>query len=849
MLPTTVSVLTSRWQATPRSLRTFLDTAPFAVLDTPLSDLLFVSKAANDNLLAELELLRTEQSAKQESNYNSHSDGHYSASDIDIEVQKAQIEALETKNLQLETRNRTLEASNGALNNSVKEVEMKCRALKSEVSKLRRQLVAAETAKQGNRLEVEALRDIEARAKDLFAQHERQRAENEKLLEEKTEFVKQRIAFEDAQAAWVKEKAALQSDHAALNKHFSGTMIQLGRFEEENKMLRSKDADMVDQNGLLQTQKSQLTEQTGQLEHQNEKLTKEKLALEIDVDRLRDEIDAARKEAEARKQEKMVSPTQAKVQTNAAEDLRNRLNLESKVSNLTSRYNELETRFDSLREQQRATAEENVVLTRQSITMKDRILENGIAQEQQEKQHLSALDRLRRECNDLRTKCRQYEDEIKRYRGNTAPLTPKDESASMFGGSRSPVSITAHSASSSQAPGLPRGFKRIQVSADSPTDKRQKLNGSSLNETETGHVIRAQSKRSGAVYLVRVPPVGRQELLDKLSKQAEVEGLRRVIQSAPNHYGAIDSREIEQWVVKYTAPPREFKKHIEIRHQVYATQLTGSGGLCMICDKNHHIWDCDYFERQINVKINEPFTNGASSGFRERTLFDRIHPPVDRAAQAAQVDELVDSTNTDSRTLLCRFKNCPFQVTEDRLLGVVSGGPIDSCKVMDNKDIGYINFVHPEDAKRFAEFAARHINEKVSLGRPDEHGYRGRVSFSYKEDAARAMDQKTAEGIIVSGWSRVIFIKSVPNNVTLRDIHDNLERGFFILNEAESNTGSPDGCRDVKIEFVDIRDAVRCFRDIKRFDTHTTGGKGIWGSGVEFGQDPCARELCIRQDY
>ena len=180
------------------------------------------------------------------------------------------------------------------------------------------------------------------------------------------------------------------------------------------------------------------------------------------------------------------------------------------------------------------------------------------------------------------------------------------------------------------------------------------------------------------------------------------------------------------------------------------------------------------------------------------------------------------------------------------------GGQVESLKIVTHRNTGdvtgYINFVYPDEAQRFAQWGEENVNYKKTYVQSD--GTQGTVFFNLQKKP-RTINYDIAEGIINHGYSRVLIAQGIPNNIELHEIKNNIpENKEFWL--AEILTGGGGGAseweRDITIEFIDIKDALRCYKYLTaEYDAEALHGKGVWGRGLVWGPDSCERDARFRK--
>ncbi|KAI5821313.1 hypothetical protein BZA77DRAFT_299212 [Pyronema omphalodes] len=325
--------------ATPRSLRSFLDTTSADILDTPFHSLIFLSRNEHDNLLSQIELLQLQVADKQrilddvsqggsDAKFQTDKTGSFLAS-IEKEIEQKRI--LEEKEL--------LEQENHRLSSAVEEGEVKFRALKSEMIKLRTQIQQLQQQKQhfgqqirgssvssepsanvdGAKMEITRLGEENLRLKAGNTQLQSRLADAEKKLKESGEKLAQSEKFYGELEAVVKElnithkkdmqdlSAAEESIRSLTEQNTQLTGVrksfeqEIDRLKKHNTELGTRLKIQQESNKTLVAKNSSLTTDFGKLESDGEKVIKERLSLMIANDSLSQAKDSLETEVKALK--------------------------------------------------------------------------------------------------------------------------------------------------------------------------------------------------------------------------------------------------------------------------------------------------------------------------------------------------------------------------------------------------------------------------------------------------------------------------------------------------------------------------------------------------------------------
>ena len=382
--------------------------------------------------------------------------------------------------------------------------------------------------------------------------------------------------------------------------------------------------------------------------------------------------------------------------------------------------------------------------------------------------------------------------------------------------------------------------------------------------------LAAAFRKRGAVYLVEVThPASRSALRTALARLgSEVTGLRRVF------YGHAGPP--EKWVVKFAGAPKEFVKHICVVGGVFASLSAGVGGTaCLICkDGDHDIWDCSFVgaEDQDRPTPKQPETGyrllplGVASSpiplnppppadeQSPRSLFERVTFPDGRLpprrpqpssqsnslrAPVALGASLLSLSHTERRVLFCRFSG-NYVPKEDQLLAVICGGPVDFVRTVDASRVGFVDFLCPDDAAKFLQYAIAKINGKFKFyeRKPGFTDQYSTAEFQWSDTAVKPLDPHIARGVVMEGWSRVLELQTVPESLTVDQICSHVDceahkLGFWVEEDVE-HVGL-DGMRDIRIEFRSIKEAETAFRSLAQ--------QGYPEYGLRFGLEDTRRPV------
>ncbi|KAF8541253.1 hypothetical protein BDD12DRAFT_829902 [Trichophaea hybrida] len=854
---------------------------------------------------------------------NDDKPGKFLAS-IEAEVQRGRVSCLEQEKANIEREKQDLVAS-------VEEADAKSRALKSEVVKLRNQLQQSqqktqqlqqqlqqresvtvdggiqakaeekrredetrwdiekvtlehrnnELKSENDRLKVQLkeaekglhdLRDIVPSAKELSFNYKTLQAENDTLIEDRRSLQESLCTITERNSQLFEATKNLESQGATLRKANQELMASLARHEEENKTLFSKNHDLADENAKLEKEGYKMQKEKIGLETSNEALTESKTALSSELKAL---------------QEKLSETQDPHGDERYRQDLRNRAEgLREEKAKMGDELRRMEIELRRMRDDLRQR--EDLIA---DMRRNDRELRGERADLLREIRELketknSVLD----ENDDLRKKCAQLQKDLQilQTRLTAAKRTTEKPAGDKTLNPNNPQSASTDKSMTSSpdlpneppkgpraqtASELPRGPKRktfdsprsqpnhdprfAQPATPDNPEKRQRLDQAPSPSTATTF------KRRGAVYLVELPrPINysglHAALIEKLC--AEIDGLRRVFYAPVAHK--------EQWVVKFTGPPKAFVKHVYVMPGVIATLIACSGTTCLICsDKDHRqhdIWECPYLRqegqdrptlKQLEMNYRSPPLGSVVDAMppkppppvgeqSPRSLFERVsfpdgrHPPrraLTNQGNQSQTSPILSILSVDNirsnetrllnlshkerRSLFYRFTGS-YVPKEHQLISIINFGPIESVDIIPDSRVGFIDFVYPDHAKLFLEHAIANINGKVKFydSHPGSSGF-GTVVFRWSDTAVKPLEPFLVKGIVAEGWTRVLTLEQVPKGLTVERIRShaqgdgtNQKLGFWI-SEDEPYPGS-DGTRDVRIEFRSIKEAEKAYKNL-----------------------------------
>ncbi|PUU72721.1 hypothetical protein B9Z19DRAFT_1069555 [Tuber borchii] len=225
-------------------------------------------------------------------------------------------------------------------------------------------------------------------------------------------------------------------------------------------------------------------------------------------------------------------------------------------------------------------------------------------------------------------------------------------------------------------------------------------------------------------------------------------------------------------------------------------------------------------------------------GLPSRSLFERISlplkpppiSPVSRWSEDREIEHLVSSTKTGKRCIICRFDGGGNPPDPAGLLSVVCGGPLESLRIMGDRNMGMLCFLRPHNAEEFLDYAERNLNGKRVFR--DEHCV---VDFLWQDKAIKPIEKEIAHHVVHYSRSRIFKFHCLPYETPLErclaKITSLIGDRKLWLNEGHRGQRG----REVEVEFMSIRDATEAKRLL---DTQATA----WG-GISWCRDECDRPI------
>jgi len=225
-------------------------------------------------------------------------------------------------------------------------------------------------------------------------------------------------------------------------------------------------------------------------------------------------------------------------------------------------------------------------------------------------------------------------------------------------------------------------------------------------------------------------------------------------------------------------------------------------------------------------------------GLPSRSLFERISlplkpppiSPVSRRSEEREIEHLVSSTKTGKRCIICRFDGGGDPPDPADLLSVVCGGPLESLRIMGDRNMGMLCFLRPHNAEEFLDYAERSLNGKRVFH--DEHCV---VDFLWQDKAIKPIEREIAYHVVHYSRSRIFKFHCLPYETPLERCLDKItsligDRPLWLNEGHRVQRG-----REVEVEFMSIRDATEAKRLL---DAQATA----WG-GISWCREECDRPI------
>lgn len=868
-----------------------MDAASFDVLDTPLSSLVLVPRSDHERLVAEAAALRASLAEKDESldvlrkndvkppTENGCGSGHIDHRQeltTTLLAEKGELEAKvcvlksEIGKLRLQLQ-QPASPTPSSSSNSFDRPELERllrnsrereRLMQSERDRTRNEKAELESAAraQGRAMDLQesSIADLQqqlnqsqmevasvvARANELAANYQNLQAENQAIAAERTAHREESARSTQQIDSQQNKLRYLESTTTTLRKNELEYKTNLGRYQEENKALISKNSDLAAENSTLETQ--------------NNRLQKERIVLQTRIETLAGEKTAA--EAELRSVRSRINGLQP-----PAEDIRQRLELQKQNKTLHSEIASLKSTLD--------WKAENYCKHTDDLTHEKAVLVEELDALRPVSTHMRRqIDDLVQEKRDL---LRQVEEEQNRSielqninkdlcKKHALAVAARLESDAR---SNAPISPSGDDLSSSgprykrkfiDRPPTPLTNGNTQpASPHTPiANKRQRPDAPDTNDDYVQPPV--------SYYLTTTRVVDYKPLMDVLRsyfKDTKIEGLRGI------------RRNTNDWIVKFAGVPSNIRTPITLGRGNMARLTTLTSKFCPLCDSEHDPFYCDevegnrplprrtpppidYSRPVIELPLKSPrATDSRAVVLRpeppQRSLFERIQnnspttdsfSPIMTVQTSDAISKIMNDAHTMERVLFCRFAK--FTPRLDQFLDFISGGPVEHVRLLDNRRVGHISFVRPADAAAFLKYAEQHLNDIKPIyarvtgedGVSVETSTTFRVSWS--ETPRRDVDREVAEGLVRHAWSRVLVIERVPKDISELHIMEHVyafggKQLEFFIDFANLNPAT--GERDLKLEFTGVRDCAKAYRKLSN---------GIsYGAGVRWGKEGCNRPL------
>lgn len=225
-------------------------------------------------------------------------------------------------------------------------------------------------------------------------------------------------------------------------------------------------------------------------------------------------------------------------------------------------------------------------------------------------------------------------------------------------------------------------------------------------------------------------------------------------------------------------------------------------------------------------------------GLPSRSLFERISlplrpppiSPVSRRSEEREIEYLVNSAKTLKRCIICRFDGGGNPPDPADLLSVICGGPLESLRIMSDRNMGMLCFLRPHNAEEFLDFAERSLNGKRVFR--DEHCV---VDFLWHDKAIKPIEKDIAYHVVHYSRSRIFKFHCLPYEIPLErclaKITSLIGDRLLWLNEGHRTQRG----REVEVEFMSIRDAAEAKHLL---DAQATA----WG-GIAWCREECDRPI------
>lgn len=782
--------------ATPRSLRSFFDSTPADLLDSQLSSLALISRTAYEQNQAEIATLRKQIEDKE----NEISSLIVKRNGVGVDTSvgtvgvAVEIGVLEVQIIELQKRNEGLLGENKRIAKELESSELKGKAIKAEITRLRldgskrskeleernlklsAELLDARTAfsqlqqsigSQGGMTNGHGIGSSGTMIADSEAALRELRSENEKLLTRLRSSESGRADLHRINKELRTVVKTNENSNVDLQKGNLDLKVQISSLESDNQKLQKKSVKF----DMVVEEREQLEKLVANLRTEIEKL-RAMPPVNNNTGALEAEITKLRSEVEhLNSQLRGNSPVSRRSFEAANKQLANdNIELTKKNEGLTEENNELAKRFEAERKKLTARDAEIEILNQRSQRLLDNINIHKGWEERLRDENVtlrSQKDRLLADLDDM-------ERDLRIYRAKQAE--PKVLKAP-----------------------LDKPFEHVPARKDLRRNSGTDSNGAHGKSHENSISPRGQ---------------GTKRPLDEMEDSGkEVAGDVGGGLIGGNGNGSSRNFSIRAIASEANgpapAPPGVTNSPTRISTSVPTSPTTTGRNL---------------FERV--------------GGLPSRSLFERISlplkpppiSPVPRRSEEREIESLVNSTKTLKRCIICRFDGGGNPPDPADLLSVICGGPLESLRIMSDRNMGMLCFLRPHNAEEFLDYAERSLNGKRVFR--DEHCV---VDFLWQDKAIKPIEKDIAYHVVHYSRSRIFKFHCLPYEIPLErclaKITSLIGDRLLWLNEGHRAQRG----REVEVEFMSIRDAAEAKRLL---DAQATA----WG-GISWCREECDRPI------
>ncbi|KAI5845833.1 hypothetical protein DFP73DRAFT_547390 [Morchella snyderi] len=764
--------------ATPRSLRSFFDFTTPDLLDADFSTLQLISRANHDALQAELATLRSQIAEKnvmlstmfiQQHGTPGEFKSPAAESPIDFGIREAQMESLTAKVDALLEQKRKLTLA-------LETAQAKSRALAAEVKNMRERQAREEHEKK--------YAALEAQYRAIASELEARRAENDRFALERSTLTAKVRALESggglgAAAAVANTEGmealktenerlmlrlkAFEDGNAALNKNIAaqnktiGVLRTVAKTNEQcNVDLQKKNLDLVAEMNTTEAQYEQTMKKNIVLETKNSELEDEKAAIMAQLKKLTDK-----------------SETASQADTKQMETWKKRF--EESEKTFRARINQLE---DNIK-RQGAAIKQYQEKTQYLTDNNARFLEDKKAVEKKLQSVQVERARLDSELVEMRAKLFRVEKSVITTTRSLdlEAANKKLIDQNQYLSRRFETQTQTHQNLKNEIITLEERSERMLGEIHTLRQDKARLNDDIDNLISQRNGRRGSTERNDQLELFPIRPNGANNSNGSATKlptpisPKTTRGTKRA---------AEDQDDTAQ-------TPTTSRSNFNIR-ALADTPKTPQAAQPI----STHPPPSPPGQRSLFDRVKQPPQHQQPSD--PRSLFDRINT---NTSIDHEIDTLITASKDLPRGVFCRFRGPPPGVAD--LLDLISGGPIESVRIAQEKDVAFLWFLRPSDASTFMAYSAA---KKLP-----------NIEFSWNEKPVRTLDKDLATQVVRYGASRVFILHCVPHEVQLQRITSDVggKRIGFWLYEGASGRVTADGRmkgREVVIEFTELRDAV-----------------------------------------